>query len=133
MASTCNDGSGAVGGVATERRRHLPLMTNEQRSQIRSELLDVIEYRKSGLSANWIIGCPLDCGYCVASVADLGENALRMGLPILENHTWASTLWFMTRGISNEVEAWSHADVILVDRPVPDALGYYRAGPHLQG
>lgn len=63
----------------------------------------------------------------VASVADLSEQAQRIGLPILGNHTWASTLWFMTRGISNEVEAWAHADVILVDRPVPDALGYYRA------
>jgi len=29
------------------------------------DLLDVIEYRKSGLSVNWIVGCPLDCGYCV--------------------------------------------------------------------
>jgi DNA repair photolyase len=28
-------------------------------------LTDVIEYRKSGLSLNWIVGCPLDCGYCV--------------------------------------------------------------------
>ncbi|MEK8146340.1 radical SAM protein [Streptomyces sp. M10(2022)] len=25
----------------------------------------MIEYRKSGLSVNWIVGCPLDCGYCV--------------------------------------------------------------------
>ena len=26
---------------------------------------DVIEYRKSGLSLNHVVGCPLDCGYCV--------------------------------------------------------------------
>jgi DNA repair photolyase len=32
---------------------------------MRPALLEVIEYRKSGLSVNWIIGCPLDCGYCV--------------------------------------------------------------------
>lgn len=63
----------------------------------------------------------------VATVADLGEQAQRMGLPILFNHTWASTLWIITRGISNELEAWLHADVVLVDRAVPDALGYYRA------
>jgi DNA repair photolyase len=25
----------------------------------------VVEYRKSGLSLNHIVGCPLDCGYCV--------------------------------------------------------------------
>lgn len=63
----------------------------------------------------------------VATVADLGEEAKRMGMPILFNHTWASTKWFITRGISNELEAWLHADVVLVDRPVPDALGYYQA------
>ena len=63
----------------------------------------------------------------VSTVADLGEKAKTMGIPILFNHTWASTLWIITRGISNELEAWLHADVVLVDRPVPDALGYYRA------
>lgn len=63
----------------------------------------------------------------VSTVADLGEQAQRMGMPILFNHTWASTLWIITRGISNELEAWLHADVVLVDRPVPDALGYYHA------
>lgn len=63
----------------------------------------------------------------VATVADLGEQAQRRGLPILHNHTWASTLWIISRGISNELEAWLHADVVLIDRAVPDALGYYRA------
>jgi DNA repair photolyase len=28
-------------------------------------LRKVVEYRKSGLSLNHIVGCPLDCGYCV--------------------------------------------------------------------
>ncbi|MFJ8774507.1 hypothetical protein [Streptomyces microflavus] len=32
---------------------------------MKKELADVIEYRKSGLSLNWIVGCPLDCGYCI--------------------------------------------------------------------
>ncbi|WP_197043596.1 AAA family ATPase [Saccharothrix sp. NRRL B-16314] len=63
----------------------------------------------------------------VATVADLGEQAQRVGLPILRNHTWASTLWIITRGISDELESWLHGDVVLVDRAVPDALGYYRA------
>ena len=51
-------------------RRPLPLLTGAQRATVRSELLEVIEYRKSGLSANWIIGCPLDCGYCVRHLFD---------------------------------------------------------------
>ena len=37
----------------------------------------------------------------VATVADLGEQAQRIGLPILINHTFTSTLWIITRGISN--------------------------------
>lgn len=32
---------------------------------IRADLANPIEYRKSGLSLNHIIGCPLDCAYCV--------------------------------------------------------------------
>jgi DNA repair photolyase len=43
----------------------LPIVSQHQRATIRPELLDVVEYRKSGLSLNWIVGCPLDCGYCV--------------------------------------------------------------------
>ncbi|WP_280360959.1 AAA family ATPase [Nocardia wallacei] len=72
-------------------------------------------------------------GLQVATVADLGEQAQRMGMPILWNHTWTSTLWIVTRGISNELEAWLHGDVVLVDRAVPDALGYYRAALAYRG
>ncbi|MCM3264765.1 radical SAM protein [Streptomyces thermoviolaceus] len=50
---------------ATPRRRPLPLLTTEQISGLHPGLADVIEYRKSGLSLNHVIGCPLDCGYCV--------------------------------------------------------------------
>ncbi|HCT76983.1 MAG TPA: radical SAM protein [Micromonosporaceae bacterium] len=45
-------------------------MTDAERAALRPELLDVIENRKSGLSANWIVGCPLDCGYCVRHLFD---------------------------------------------------------------
>jgi DNA repair photolyase len=46
-------------------RRALPILTPEKIGGLKQELADVIEYRKSGLSLNWIVGCPLDCGYCV--------------------------------------------------------------------
>ncbi|MFJ9979273.1 radical SAM protein [Streptomyces cyaneofuscatus] len=46
-------------------RRLLPILTTDQVSGMKKELADVIEYRKSGLSLNWIVGCPLDCGYCI--------------------------------------------------------------------
>ncbi|MCR9060742.1 MAG: radical SAM protein, partial [Rhodobacteraceae bacterium] len=33
-------------------------------------LRNYIDYRKSGLSLNHIVGCPLDCGYCVRHLFD---------------------------------------------------------------
>lgn len=69
----------------------------------------------------------------VAKVADLGLHAQQVGLPILADHTWASTLWIITRGISNEIEAWTNADVVLIDRSVPDALAYYEAALEYRG
>ena len=35
-----------------------------------ASLQAVIEYRKSGLSLNHVVGCPLDCGYCVRHLFD---------------------------------------------------------------
>ncbi len=69
----------------------------------------------------------------VAVVADLGAEALEHGLPILQDHTWASTLWIVSRGMSLEVQAWTGADVVLVDRPVADALAYYEAALEFRG
>lgn len=34
-------------------------------SDLPASLKNVVEYRKSGLSLNHVVGCPLDCGYCV--------------------------------------------------------------------
>src|SRR5471032_3241198 len=41
------------------------VLTANERSHVNEDLRNPIEYRKSGLSLNHIIGCPLDCGYCV--------------------------------------------------------------------
>ncbi|GLY51327.1 radical SAM protein [Lentzea sp. NBRC 102530] len=69
MAGSCKNDSDVVGAVVASSRL-LPLVTDSVRSTLRPELLDVIEYRKSGLSVNWIIGCPLDCSYCVRHLFD---------------------------------------------------------------
>lgn len=50
--------------------RPVRLLTDAEHGSLRPELQDVIEYRKSGLSVNWIVGCPLDCGYCVRHLFD---------------------------------------------------------------
>ncbi|WP_433709681.1 radical SAM protein [Nocardia sp. CA-084685] len=51
--------------VRATTRRPLPILTPDQQAELDPGLQRVIDYRKSGLSANWIIGCPLDCTYCV--------------------------------------------------------------------
>ncbi|MFJ1753354.1 radical SAM protein [Kitasatospora sp. NPDC088134] len=56
--------------AAPRRRRLLPLLTMEQIASLKPELANVIEYRKSGLSVNHIVGCPLDCSYCVRHLFD---------------------------------------------------------------
>jgi DNA repair photolyase len=56
--------------VPTFQRRDLPILTTDQIHGLKPELADVIEYRKSGLSLNWIVGCPLECGYCVRHLFD---------------------------------------------------------------
>ncbi len=39
-------------------------------SNLPDTLRKVVEYRKSGLSLNHVVGCPLDCGYCVRHLFD---------------------------------------------------------------
>lgn len=70
MTTTARQGSATAGIPVTGRRRSLPLQSPRQRSSTHPALLEVIENRKSGLSVNWIIGCPLDCGYCVRHLFD---------------------------------------------------------------
>ncbi len=72
-------------------------------------------------------------GLSVSRVGDLAESAHRLGFGILWEHTWESTLWIITRGISCELEESLRSDVVLVDRAVPDALAYLRAALHTRG
>ncbi|MGW9351453.1 radical SAM protein [Nocardiopsis flavescens] len=45
--------------------RSLAVMPAEQQAGLDPYMAQIITNRKSGLSLNHIIGCPLDCGYCV--------------------------------------------------------------------
>ena len=54
----------AVGDL--ERERHL----RKASKNLPASLRNVVEYRKSGLSLNHVVGCPLDCGYCVRHMFD---------------------------------------------------------------
>ena len=63
-------------------------------------------------------------GLAVVKVHDSAVAARDLGFPILTEHTFESTSWLMAEAMQLEAHAALTAEVILVDRPVPDALGY---------
>ena len=48
-----------------EGSRRLQLMPAGEHAALDPYMAQIITYRKSGLSLNHVVGCPLDCGYCV--------------------------------------------------------------------
>ena len=46
-------------------QRDLRIMASSERATLTEYMQKIIDYRKSGLSLNHIVGCPLDCAYCV--------------------------------------------------------------------
>lgn len=72
-------------------------------------------------------------GFSPEYVHDSAVKARELGFPILRDHTFESTAWLIAEAIRLETEASLTADVILVDRPVPDALGYLVAALDVTG
>ncbi|MHC2708551.1 thymidylate kinase [Bradyrhizobium diazoefficiens] len=66
-------------------------------------------------------------GLRIHRIGDFARRAQGLGFPILTQHTYESTLWIMAECLRCETEASLQNDVILVDRPVIDALGYLHA------
>jgi hypothetical protein len=66
-------------------------------------------------------------GLVVADVHDSAADARAEGFPILADHTFDSTGWLIGQAIRLETKASLFASAIIVDRPVPDALGYMLA------
>lgn len=66
-------------------------------------------------------------GLKVRYVHDSAAKARDLGFPILAGHTFDSTAWLIAEAMRLEAEATLEADVILVDRPMTDALGYLAA------
>jgi len=63
----------------------------------------------------------------VVDVHDSAVDARDLGFKILADHTFESTAWMIAQAIRLETQASLTAEVIIVDRPVPDALGYLLA------
>lgn len=69
----------------------------------------------------------------VGQVENLATRARDLGFPILMQHTYESTLWIMAECMRQEAELALSSDVIIVDRPIPDALGYLLAALEISG
>jgi DNA repair photolyase len=52
----------------------VPLLTVDQAAGLPEAARDVVDYRKSGLSLNHIVGCPLDCAYCIRHTYGLWDQ-----------------------------------------------------------
>lgn len=87
----------------------------------KSTFLDGVEQR---LSAK---------GISVGRVVDTASRARAAGFPILKDHVYESTLWIMAESLRQEMEAALNFDVVLVDRPLLDALGYLHAALEASG
>jgi predicted ATPase len=72
-------------------------------------------------------------GLRIHRIGDLARKAQDRGFPILKDHTFESTLWIVAECMRCEAEASLDNDVILVDRPVVDALGYLHAALRVSG
>lgn len=66
-------------------------------------------------------------GLRVGKVKDNASECARAGLPILKDHTFNSTLWIMATVIREEQHEGLNVDLVIVDRPVSDAIGYLEA------
>lgn len=66
-------------------------------------------------------------GLRVGKVKDNAAECAKAGFPILRDHTFNSTLWIMATVIREEQYEGLAADLVIVDRPVSDAIGYLEA------
>lgn len=72
-------------------------------------------------------------GKKVGQVQSLATQARAVGFPILTEHTIDSTFWIIASCMKQEAELSLRSDVIIVDRPVPDAVGYLEAALSVSG
>lgn len=50
------------------------VLSRSQAGTLSASAREVVEYRKSGLSLNHIVGCPLDCAYCIRHTYGLWDQ-----------------------------------------------------------
>ncbi|WP_260958495.1 ATP-binding protein [Pseudomonas citri] len=72
-------------------------------------------------------------GVRVETISSFGALAVQQGIPLLTQHTYDSTMWFIDRTLEAEHAARTNAEVVLVDRPIIDAVAYWNAAVEYRG
>ncbi len=72
-------------------------------------------------------------GIRVVTIPSFGARAVLEKIPVLTHHTYDSTMWFIERTLEAEQAARANAEVVLVDRPVIDAVAYWNAALAYRG
>jgi thymidylate kinase len=72
-------------------------------------------------------------GVRVETISSFGALAVQQGIPLLTQHTYDSTMWFIDRTLEAEHVARANAEVVLVDRPIIDAVAYWNAAVEYRG
>jgi hypothetical protein len=72
-------------------------------------------------------------GIRVATIPSFGALAVQKKIPLLTQHTYDSTMWFIERTLEAEQIARANAEVVLVDRPIIDAVAYWNAALAYRG
>lgn len=72
-------------------------------------------------------------GVHVATIPSFGKLAVEQGIALLTQHTYDSTMWFIDRTLEAQQTACANADVVLVDRPIIDAVAYWYAAVEYRG
>lgn len=72
-------------------------------------------------------------GIRVETIPSFGALAVQQGIPLLTQHTYDSTMWFIDRTLEAEQAARANAEVVIVDRPIIDAVAYWNAAVEYRG
>ncbi|WP_447868221.1 AAA family ATPase [Rahnella aceris] len=63
----------------------------------------------------------------VSVVPSFGRLAVKLGIPLLKDHTYESTLWFINKTLEAKKIALDSSDVVIVERPEIDSFSYWKA------
>jgi len=58
----------------------------------------------------------------VSAVPSFGRLAVKLGIPLLKDHTYESTLWFINKTLEAKKIALDSSDVVIVERPEIDSF-----------